>query len=311
VLATILLGWLVARRMTANLERLVQGAQAASRGELEHRVRIKSNDEIGALAGSFNTMMEDLRSATERLVMAERIAAWQEIARRLAHEIKNPLTPIQMSVETMRKCWSKQHPSFEEIFDESTATILEETARLKRILGEFSEFARMPKPMVMPIDLSDAVSASLALYQGAVAIERDLADDLPPILADRDQLAQMLLNLLENARDAVEDRPGPGPGDGDRDHDREPGRIAVKTCLDQRGERVQVIVEDNGPGIPAELQEQLFTPYFTTKQGGTGLGLAIVHRMVSDHGGRITVGDRPGGGARFTIDFPVSDEPAG
>ena len=299
LLITVLLGAFVAARMTGNIERLAEGAQAASRGDLHHRVSVSSRDEIGELAMSFNIMMEDLETSKERLVIAERIAAWQEIARRLAHEIKNPLTPIQMSVETMRKSWKKKHPSFEEIFEESTATILEETARLKRIVSEFSEFARMPKPMLMPIDLSEAVASCVSLYQGSVTTEKSLADDLPPILADRDQLTQMLLNLLENARDAVT-----GEGENaDRD-----GRISISTRLTERGDRVQVVIEDNGPGIPDDVKEKLFTPYFTTKQGGTGLGLAIVHRMVSDHGGRIAVTDAPGGGARFTVEFPASDE---
>lgn len=298
LLITVLLGAFVARRMTANLDRLVEGAQAAARGDLHHRVSMRSKDEIGELAHSFNAMMEDLETSKERLVLAERIAAWQEIARRLAHEIKNPLTPIQMSVETMRKSKSKNHPSFDEIFDESTVTILEETARLKRIVSEFAEFARMPKPMLMPIDLSEAVTNCLGLYQGAIPIERDLSDSLPPILADRDQLSQMLLNLLENARDAVQSRPS----------DSKPGRIAITTRTSERGDRVVIAIEDNGPGIPDHVKDKLFTPYFTTKQGGTGLGLAIVHRMVTDHGGRIAVTDPPGGGARFVLEFPASDE---
>ncbi len=300
LLITILLGAFVARRMTANLDRLIEGAQAAARGDLHHRVSMRSKDEIGELARSFNAMMEDLETSKERLVMAERIAAWQEIARRLAHEIKNPLTPIQMSVETMRKCKKKQHPSFDEIFEESTVTILEETARLKRIVGEFAEFARMPKPMLMPIDLSEAVTNCLGLYQGTTPIKRDLSDSLPPILADRDQLSQMLLNLLENARDAIESR---SPDDS-----AAPGRITISTRANERSDRVEIVIEDNGPGIPDNVKDKLFTPYFTTKQGGTGLGLAIVHRMVSDHGGRISITDAVGGGARFQLEFPASDE---
>jgi signal transduction histidine kinase len=305
LLVTILLGAFVARRMTANLDRLVEGAQAASRGDLDHRVAIESKDEIGAVARSFNAMMEDLKTSKERLVMAERIAAWQEIARRLAHEIKNPLTPIQMSVETMRKTWKKKHPSFEEVFEESTATVLEETARLKRIVSEFSEFARMPKPLLIPCDLSEVVAGCLALYQGAIPITRKLARNLPPVRADRDQLAQVLLNLVENARDALASRPGEGEGGGG-----DGGHIVVETRPGKRGDSVELIVEDNGPGLSEEVKDRLFTPYFTTKEGGTGLGLAIAHRMISDHGGRIMAGDSAGGGARFLVQLPV-DRQAG
>ncbi|MEM9491209.1 MAG: HAMP domain-containing protein, partial [Myxococcota bacterium] len=271
LLVTILLGVLVARRMTSNLDRLVVGAQAASRGDLDHRVDIKGRDEIGAVAESFNDMMEELKTSKERLVIAERVAAWQEIARRLAHEIKNPLTPIQMSVETMRKTWRKKHPSFDEIFDESTETVLEETARLKRIVSEFSEFARLPKPSLEPCDLSEAVSSCLALYQGTVPLTRKLGEGLPSIIADRDQLSQIVLNLVENARHAVEERAAhAGDSDGDSAGGGD-GRIVVETRIGARGNRLELVIEDNGPGLPEHVKDKLFTPYFTTKTGGTGL----------------------------------------
>jgi nitrogen fixation/metabolism regulation signal transduction histidine kinase len=288
-----MLGILVARRMTRDLEKLAEGAQAAARGDLEHRVPVSSNDEVGAVASAFNLMMEDLRNAKDRLVIAERIAAWQDIARRLAHEIKNPLTPIQMSMDTLRKTWKKKHPSFDEILDESTQTVLEEARRLGRIVSEFSDFARMPKPELAAVDLNDVVASALALYQGAAPVERRLAESLPPLEADKDQLAQVLLNLVENARDAITGREG--------------GTITITTKLGDAADRVELAVEDNGPGVPADLKDRVFAPYFTTKQGkgGTGLGLAIVHRIVSDHGGRITVADAPGSGARFAVELPL------
>jgi signal transduction histidine kinase len=305
---TLMLGILVARRMTRDLERLAEGAQAAARGDLEHRVPVSSNDEVGAVASAFNLMMEDLRNAKDRLVIAERIAAWQDIARRLAHEIKNPLTPIQMSMDTLRKTWKKKHPSFDEILDESTQTVLEEARRLGRIVSEFSDFARMPKPELRAVDLNDVVASALALYQGAAPVERRLADALPPLEADKDQLAQVLLNLVENARDAIGDSQGESPtGSVTRGAERAGGKITVSTKLGDAGDRVELAVEDNGPGVPADLKDRVFAPYFTTKQGkgGTGLGLAIVHRIVSDHGGRITVIDAPGGGARFAVELPL------
>ena len=287
------LGLVVARRITGGLDGLVAGAQAAARGELEHRVPVTSTDEIGEVAGAFNLMLEDLRSAEERLVIAERIAAWQEIARRLAHEIKNPLTPIQMAMDNLRKTWRKQHPSFGEILEESTATVLEESDRLRRIVTEFSDFARMPKADPHPLDLTDAVAAALALYQGETPVERRLADGLPPVAADRGQLTQVVLNLVENARDAIA-----GKADG---------AIVVTTRMGDAGDRVELVVDDNGPGVAADLRDKVFAPYFTTKhgRGGTGLGLAIVHRIVADHGGRITIGEAPTGGARFTIELPL------
>jgi two-component system, NtrC family, nitrogen regulation sensor histidine kinase NtrY len=292
----VLLGFLVARALARDLDQLVQGSLAAARGDLDHRVPLRHDDEVGAVASAFNFMMEDLRASKDRLVIAERIAAWQEIARRLAHEIKNPLTPIQMAMDTLRKTWKKQHPSFDEILEESTSTVLEEVDRLKRIVTEFSDFARMPKPEFARIDVNDAVSSSLALYVGSAPIEIRPAAGLPAIDADRRQLSQVLLNLVENARDAIAQRP-----------EAEGGQITVSTRVGDAGDRIELIVEDNGPGVPSERKDKVFSPYFTTKEhkGGTGLGLAIVHRIVSDHGGRISLANVLGGGARFTVELPL------
>jgi signal transduction histidine kinase len=294
LIGVVMIGLLVARRTARDLDQLVAGSLAAARGDLDHRVPVRSEDEIGAVAAAFNFMMEDLRASKERLVIAERIAAWQEIARRLAHEIKNPLTPIQMAMDTLRKTWKKQHPSFGEILEESTTTVMEEADRLKHIVSEFSAFARMPKPEFQRLDLDELVRSALALYQGGAApIEIALSERLPQIDADKNQLNQVVLNLVENARDAISLR-----GDG---------HITVSTKLGEAGDRAMLIVEDNGPGIPGDLKDKVFAPYFTTKhaKGGTGLGLAIVHRIVSDHGGRIAVADTPGGGARFAIELPL------
>jgi len=291
--AVVVLGLLVSRRTARDLDALVEGSLHAARGDLEYRVPVRRDDEVGAVASAFNLMMEDLRTSKERLVIAERIAAWQEIARRLAHEIKNPLTPIQMAMDTLRKSYKKQHPEFAEILDESTTTVLAEADRLKRIVAEFSDFARMPKPELTRVDLNEIVRSSLALYQGAVPVSTQLAKDLPEIDADKGQLNQVLLNLVENARDALGSRDG--------------GKIVVSTKRGEGNDRALLVVEDNGPGVPGELKDKVFAPYFTTKhsKGGTGLGLAIVHRIVSDHGGRITISDTVGGGARFAIELPL------
>jgi two-component system nitrogen regulation sensor histidine kinase NtrY len=293
LIGVVLIGLLVARRTARDLDQLVTGSLAAARGDLDHRVPVRAADEIGAVATAFNFMMDDLRSSKERLVIAERIAAWQEIARRLAHEIKNPLTPIQMAMDTLRKTWKKQHPSFGEILEESTTTVMEEADRLKLIVSEFSAFARMPKPELGRVDLNELVRSALALYQGGAAPLEIKLEPLPEIDADKNQLNQVVLNLVENARDAI--------------GQRSDGHITVSTRRGEAGDRALLIVEDNGPGIPGDLKDKVFAPYFTTKhaRGGTGLGLAIVHRIVSDHGGRIAVADAPGGGARFAIELPL------
>ena len=291
--AVIVLGLFVARRTARDLDRLVEGSLAAARGDLDHRVTVRRQDEVGAVASAFNFMMEDLRTAKDKLVIAERIAAWQDIARRLAHEIKNPLTPIQMAMDTLRKSYKKQHPDFAEILEESTTTVLQEADRLKKIVAEFSDFARMPKPEFVRIDLNDVVRSAIALYQDAAPVTANLGRDVPPLDADKAQINQIVLNLVENARDAIDGRSG--------------GKITVATRRGEANDRAVLVVEDNGPGVPSGLKDKVFAPYFTTKntKGGTGLGLAIVHRIVSDHGGRITLSDTPGGGARFTIELPL------
>jgi two-component system, NtrC family, nitrogen regulation sensor histidine kinase NtrY len=280
----LLLGALVARRWSTPLGALADGARAVARGELDVEVPVRGKDEVGQLGDAFNSMTRDLRTARDELVRAERVAAWREIAQRIAHEIKNPLTPIQMAIETLQRAHKKGAPQFDALFAESAQTILDEVTRLKNIVAEFSSFARMPAPALKPCDLGEVVESALALYADAVPLDRALQPDLPPALADRDQLTQVLMNLLENARDAI------AGGSG---------RIRVATrAVDGR---VELEVADDGPGLSDEARAKIFTPYFTTKSKGTGLGLAIVHRIVTDHGGEIRVGGAPGRGAVFVV----------
>jgi signal transduction histidine kinase len=285
----LLLGAVVARRTSRPLVELAGGAAAVARGELDVKVRAEGRDEVGELGRAFNRMTAELAAARESLVRAERVAAWREIAQRIAHEIKNPLTPIQMAVETLQRAQKKGAEQFDDLFAESAKTILDEVARLKAIVAEFSSFARLPAPRLQPCDLGEIVESALALYAaGNVPLERALDAGLPPVRADKDQVTQVLLNLLENARDAIGDRPG--------------GLIRVRTtAIDGR---VELAVADNGPGLTDEARAKLFTPYFTTKARGTGLGLAIVHRIVTDHGGEIRVDGSPGAGAVFTVRLP-------
>src|SRR5206468_1023944 len=252
-------------------------------------VPVRTRDEVGELAATFNSMIRDLGTARDELVRAERVAAWREIAQRIAHEIKNPLTPIQMAIETLQRAHKKSAPQFDALFGESAQTILDEVARLKRIVHEFSSFARMPAPTLAPVDVSEVVDGALALYKGGeTALELTLPRDLPRALADKEQLTQVVINLVENARDAVAGK----------------GKVHVTTrSVDGR---VELEVADDGPGLSDEARAKLFTPYFTTKPRGTGLGLAIVHRIISDHGGEIRVGGSSTGGAVFTIALPCA-----
>ena len=287
VALSLLVSFVLARRTSRGVAEVAEAARQVARGRPDVHVPVRSNDEVGQLAGAFNQMVHDLSTARDELVRAERLAAWREIAQRIAHEIKNPLTPIQMSVETLQRAQKKgDQKMFDELFAESSRTILDEVARLKHIVAEFSSFARMPAPRLAPLDLGEAVESTLSLYAGSV--ERQLAPGLV-VDADRDQMVQVLINLLENARDAVLGRAD--------------GKVTVRTRAVDGG--VELAVEDNGPGITEEARARLFTPYFTTKSKGTGLGLAIVHRIVSDHGGEIRVGGAVGQGAIFTVFLPV------
>jgi signal transduction histidine kinase len=291
IFISLLLGLLISRRILGPVSDLLNGARRLAKGELEHRVPLTTSGEIGELVESFNGMADDLVVYRRRLVRAERVAAWREIARRIAHEIKNPLSPIQMSIESLRKAYSSGHKAFDEIFEESTQAILEEVEALKKIVGEFSEFARLPKPTMVAQDLNDVVESTVNLYRNQREGERlryTPGAGLPPVAIDREQIGRVLANLLSNAFWAI------GP-DG-----------AVQIITAREGERVLLRVEDNGRGMTPEVLEKVFTPYFTTRKDGTGLGLAIVQRIVEDHGGTIEIESSDGNGTSLTIFLPIS-----
>ena len=293
----LLLGLLTARRITRPLQEVAEGAARVAAGDLDVRLRVRGKDEMGQLMAAFNQRVAELRDAREQLVAAERVAAWQEIARRMAHEIKNPLFPIQTSIETLQRVYDKKHPDLDEIFAESTTTILEEVERLKNIVGEFSRFARLPKPQPQPLDLKELLPSITGLYADAqVPVQVEIPGDLPTVMADRDQLTQVLVNLLQNAQDALMGQEDP--------------RITLDVRADD--DWMVLRVADNGPGFDEQLAARIFTPYFTTKQtkGGTGLGLAIAHRVITDHGGQIEARSVPGEGAVFTVRLPLEREGA-
>jgi nitrogen fixation/metabolism regulation signal transduction histidine kinase len=286
------IGVAVALRLTRPVDALAEGARALSRGELGYQVQATATGELGELIRAFNLMAGDLKTATERATLAERIAAWQEVARRLAHEIKNPLTPIRMSIETLQKAYAKKHAKLDEIFTESTRAVIEEVDRLRRIIDEFSKFARLPTPTLGKLDLIDLVGQVLSLYAGSkLEVTRELDDQARWVFGDRDQLTQVLVNLLTNAEQAMP----------------QGGACAVR--LRREGAEVVLEVHDSGPGIPEAARHRMFEPYFTTKASGTGLGLSIVQRIVSEHKGRIELG--PGPGACFRVWLPVASAPSG
>ena len=247
------------------------------------RMKDEEDQDLGVVL-----VFEDL---TE-LLKAQKVAAWQEVARRVAHEIKNPLTPIQLSAQRMRKKFIEKAPDFERVFDESTNVIVNEVSSLKHMVDEFSKFARLPAPQLAQQSLHDVINEVVALYRGAhrdVELIVTLDEDLPSLKFDWEQIKRVLVNLLDNSIQAMNQR----------------GRVWLTTQYDTKRKRAVVSVADEGVGIAPEDQDKLFVPYFTRKKTGTGLGLAIVRRIITDHEGQITAGNNQPRGAVFTFELPV------
>jgi len=293
VLAILLSSWASAR-VTRPVVELARAAQDVASGNWNASVEVEGRDEIAQLAESFNRMTAELLAQRERLVQTERVAAWRELARRLAHELKNPLFPLQLTVENLVRAKSQNPEMFEEIFRESSETLLAEIANLKGIIGRFSEFSKMPQPQLQKVDINEVVESVARLFQAqfhaqgreSIHCEMELDRDAGVIAADPELLHRAFSNLVLNAMDAMPHG----------------GTLTLRTRREHGGAAIEV--SDTGCGLKPEECERIFTPYYTSKQHGTGLGLAIVQSVVSDHGGRITVQSEPGKGTTFLIELP-------
>lgn len=283
----------LSRTLTKPLADLARETREVVHGE-PNAINPRGARELRDLADAFNRTIADLVQLRKRLAATERIAARREIARRVAHEIKNPLAPIRAAVETLRRLRSRQDPAFDEYFEEATRTVLEEVARISNIVSEFTRFARLPPPSPKPFESVEAVRSVVALHSNAGAKIDMQAATCPPLTADRDQLIQVLTNLLQNAIHAAKGSPEPH----------------VWVTVAAAEDTWTLSVRDNGPGVPPEMRDRLFEPYATTKAEGTGLGLAIVERIVVEHGGEIRHVDPPAGGAEFCVTLPLAGPPA-
>ena len=287
--------WFTAR-VTRPVVSLAEAARRVTAGDLSAKVEVESSDELGQLAASFNRMTEDLAQQKERTLQAERVAAWRELARRLAHELKNPLFPLQVTVENLTRARQKSPEMFEEVFQEGTATLLAEIGNLKNIVARFSEFSRMPQPQRQPTQVNEVVRSVLGVFNAQLqnkdnnrVVLRTELGVLPEVSADPDLLHRAIQNLVLNAIDAMAGG----------------GELAIRTTTLDYNNAVEIAISDTGPGLTQEECARLFTPYYTTKPHGTGLGLAIAQSVVSDHGGRISVESAKEKGTTFRIELPT------
>jgi len=283
----------IATRIVHPVRDLADAAAKIGSGDWNVHVEPASSDEIGKLAEAFNQMTQELIGQRERLVQSERVAAWRELARRLAHELKNPLFPLQITVENLLRARESSPEQFEEVFRESTSTLLAEIANLKTIISRFSDFSKMPAPQIQAVDLNDLVLSIVQLFQGQLMREpARITSDLqlgkvPLVSGDPVLLRRVIENLVLNAVDALP----------------KGGRLICRTGMADK--YVFFELSDTGVGLTPEECERLFTPYYTSKQHGTGLGLAIVQSVISDHHGRITVSSRKDAGTTFHVELPV------
>jgi signal transduction histidine kinase len=294
----VVISGVVAARFTRPVKTLALAATEIGLGNWSVRVETSGKDEIGKLAMAFNQMTEELIGQRERLVQSERVAAWRELARRLAHELKNPLFPLQITVENLLRARESSPQDFDEIFRESTSTLLAEINNLKTIIGRFSDFSKMPAPQLQAVDLNEMVRSVAQLFQGqfnrdpgSITPELQLGD-VPRISADPVLLRRVIENLVLNAIDAMP----------------KGGKLTFRTMnIDRFG---VFELADTGAGLTQEECDRLFTPYYTTKQHGTGLGLAIAQSVVSDHHGRISVSSRKNQGTTFHVEIPIFTDAA-
>ena len=313
MLVAIAVGVLVTRPVTRRIAALAAAMRPVAEGDLTVRAQIEGDDEVADLGRTFDRMLEELSQSRARVEFLRRMGEWQQVARRLAHEIKNPLTPIQLAVEECHRRYRGDDPVYKRIVQTMLEVVEEEVGSLRRLCTEFSNFARLPRADLKPDDLGAflrAQSERLRPEDGAHGEEDgadqtllfglDLAFEIPdgemPAAIDQEMLHRVLANVIRNAAQALR-------GAGKR-----PGRVHVAAIIEP--ERFVITVDDDGPGIPEAVKEALFDPYVSTKRDGTGLGLSIVKKIIVDHGGSIDAGWGPLGGARFRIVIPRLGTPA-
>lgn len=291
-------GLALSRRVTRRIAFLHAATEAVGAGDLSVRVPVGPDDEIGELTGAFNRMVEEVADSRAKISYLSKISVWQDVARRLAHEIKNPLQPIQLAMQELHRRYAATaaDPEYKKLLDSTLEIVVEEVGTLRRLTTEFSTFARLPEVKLVADDLHDLLRDTAAAPTDVQSVSIEWRTPPEPCIVpmDRMLLRRVVDNLVRNAVEAVRAVKTDGTG-----------RVVVTAEPDPGRRRVRVRVSDNGPGVASDMRERLFDPYFTTKADGTGLGLAIVKKVVLDHGGTIDVGTSEWGGAEFVVTLPL------
>jgi two-component system nitrogen regulation sensor histidine kinase NtrY len=289
VLIIIVIGILLANRLSKPLRDLSEAATSIGKGNLDVQLRVRSADEVGELVRSFNEMTKELKASRENVARAERELAWKEMAKQVAHEIKNPLTPIKLSIQHLLQAYKDEAKDYGEILQRVSATVIEQIEVLSRIASEFSNFARMPERRFERVDVKQLLQETVALFSDVRGIEfrTKLADTGVILVADKDELRRVFVNLIRNSVQAME----------------QGGTISVE--LEVLDRFCRITITDTGSGIPEELQPKVFQPNFSTKTDGTGLGLAIAAKVIEDLNGTIHLRSTMGKGTTVEVRIPL------
>lgn len=315
MLAAVGVGSFFARGVTRRIAELASATKTVGAGDLSVRVPVTGNDEFTGLARAFNGMLREVERSRARIEFLQRMGTWQEMARRLAHEIKNPLTPIQLAVQECHRKYAGDDKAFRSLLDTTREIVEEEVGTLRRLVSEFSAFARLPRATLTRGELTGWLreqrdhmamfaddegsgrEADADVLQEAVTVRWEIPSDPMIAFIDKQMLHRVLVNLMRNAAQAIRDQGKQGPGH-------------VSVALREADTNWLVLeVDDDGPGIPEPMRNSVFDPYVTTKKDGTGLGLAIVKKIVMEHGGSVETGESPLGGARVSVRLPKATSP--
>ena len=291
-LLAVLLGFFLSQRITRPIRKLSEGTRRIAAGDWEHRVQVRSRDEIGHLVDSFNFMIEQIQQHQRQIIELEKTAMWREMARVLAHEIKNPLTPIQLTIQQLKDKFPGEPSEYRKLLFEGTQIILDEIKSLQKLVREFSDFARMPGLQFQKGHLNELIEEICRLYAEA-PIELALDPQLPGFYFDVEQMRRVVINLIENSLHSIREKGS--------------GSLSIRTQRDNGF--ILLEMKDTGTGISEEVLAKVYEPYFSTKKHGMGLGLAIVQKIIKEHGGSIHIDSRPGAWTRVHIRLPFYQHP--